>query len=277
MTDLPIVREIEARSVLNRSGISDYAVNCYLGCQHKCRYCYAVFMARFRPHAEAWGDFVDVKVNAAAILERQVKRMPLGRVFISSVCDPWQPVELKYGLTRACLEILLRHRYPVTLLTKSALAARDLDLIASSPDVELGVTLTTVDEPLRRLIEPGTSPAEARLALLERAKSKGIKIYAFLGPFLPGLSDTDENLSRIMQRIASIGVDYFYADILNPRPKVWSSLKPLLEASFPDRVAPTRLMLYNTKERMLYQRVIRDRIQGLARRWRFRGEIRFCF
>jgi DNA repair photolyase len=277
MGDAVTVREIEARTLLNESGISDYAVNCYLGCQHGCRYCYAVFMTRFHPHAEPWGDFVDVKVNAAATLERQVRKAPRGRVFISSVCDPWQPAESRYGLTRACLEILLRHGFPVTLLTKSVLAARDLDLVASSSDVELGVTLTTLDEPLRRLIEPGASSAEGRLGLLEKARSKGGKVYAFLGPFLPGLSDTDESLFGIMRRIADIGVTHCYVDILNPRPKVWLSLKPLLEENFPDRVAPTRLMLYNQEERMLYQRVTRDRIQRLARRSGLTAEIRFCF
>jgi DNA repair photolyase len=277
MSDLPIVREIEAKSLLNKSGISDYAVNCYLGCQHRCRYCYAAFMTRFRPHPEPWGDFVDVKINAAAILQRQVKRMPLGRVFISSVCDPWQPLESRYGLTRACLEILLRFGYPVTLLTKSASAKRDLDLMTSSRELELGVTVTTLHEPLRRLIEPGASPTDDRLALLERGKSKGIRIYAFLGPFLPGLSDTDESLSALMERIAGIGVDYCYADILNPRPKVWASLRPLLEEKFSDRVAPTRRILYNNNERIVYRRIMRDRIQRLAKECGLQSEVRFCF
>lgn len=277
MADLPIVREIEAKSLLNRSGISDYAVNCYLGCQHGCRYCYATFMTRFRPHAEPWGDFVDVKINAAAILERQVQRAPLGRVFISSVCDAWQPLELRYNLTRACLEVLLRHGYPVTLLTKSSLAKRDLELMASSRELELGVTLTTLSEPLRRLIEPGASPAEERLALLEQARSKGIKAYTFLGPFLPGLSDSEENLSRLLQESARIGIEYCYVDILNPRPKVWSSLRPLLEENFPDRVAPTRRILYNEEERILYRRIMKDRIQRLAGRWGLREKVLFCF
>ncbi|HEX9920636.1 MAG TPA: radical SAM protein [Candidatus Methylomirabilis sp.] len=271
------VREIQARSILNKSGISDFTVNCYLGCQHGCRYCYARFMTRFNPHREAWGDFVDVKVNAPAILERQVKRAPKGRVFISSVCDPYQPLELRYGLTRACLQILLAHGYPITFLTKSALASRDLDLMASSPDLELGVTVTTADEGLSRLIEPGASPTEERLALLEQAKAKGIQIYAFLGPFLPGLSDTDENLSHLIERIARIGVAYCYADILNPRPQVWSSLKGLLENNFPEQVASTGRILYNRRARDLYQEAIREQILRSAQRAGLRGEIHFCF
>jgi DNA repair photolyase len=277
MDNLPRIREIEGKSILNRSGILDFAVNCYLGCQHGCRYCYARFMTRFSPHQEPWGDFVDVKVNAPSILERQVRRAPKGRVFISSVCDAYQPVESRYGLTRACLEILLKHRYPITILTKSALAARDLDLMGSGSDLELGITVTTSDESLRRLIEPQASATQDRFSLLGQARSRGIRVYAFLGPFVPGLSDTEENLSALIRQIAGIGVDDCYVDILNPRPKVWSSLRPLLEKNFSEHVAITGRILYNAKERHLYQKAIRERVLMIAKRWELCGEIRFCF
>ncbi|MDH7501080.1 MAG: hypothetical protein QHH30_11940, partial [candidate division NC10 bacterium] len=183
----------------------------------------------------------------------------------------------RYGLTRACLEILLRYGYPITLLTKSALAARDLDLMKGKPDLELGVTVTTGDESLRRLVEPGASPTRDRLALLGQARSMGIRTYAFLGPFLPHLSDTEENLSFLIHQIAEIGVDFCYADILNPRPKVWSSLRPLLECNFPGQVAMTGRILYNTKERYRYQEAIRARILRIAERASLQGEIHFCF
>jgi len=277
MGNPPKIREIEARSILNKSGISDFAVNCYLGCQHGCRYCYARFMTRFSPHQEPWGEFVDVKVNAPSVLDRQVRRAPKGRVFISSVCDPYQPLEARYGLSRACLEILLRYGYPITILTKSALAARDLDLMNGRQEIDLGVTVTTGDEALRCLVEPGASPTRDRLALLGQAKSKGIRTYAFLGPFLPGLSDTEENLSFLIRQIAEIGVDYCYADILNPRPKVWSSLRPVLEDNFPGQVAVTGRILYNVSERHGYQEAIRDRILRIAKKFSLQGEIQFCF
>jgi DNA repair photolyase len=277
MADSLKIREIQAKSILNKSGISDYAVNCYLGCQHGCRYCYARFMMRFCPHPEPWGGFVDVKVNAPLLLERQVRRGAKGQVFISSVCDPYQPLEARYGLTRSCLEILLRYGYPVTILTKSALARRDLDLMDSSRDLELGVTVTTGDEALRRLIEPGASPTLDRLALLDQAKSKGLRVYAFLGPFLPGLSDTEENLSFLFRQVARIGVDYCYADILNPRPKVWSSLRTVLESHFPERLASTGRILYNAEERHRYQETMRNRILCIARKCGLADEIHFCF
>ena len=145
------ITEVECKSVLNKSGLADSAVNCYGGCEHGCRYCYARFVNRFSHPGEPWGSFVDVKVNAPSVLAREVKRRKLGSVFMSSVCDGWQPIEANYHLTRQCLEILLSHGFPVTILTKNALAQRDLDLLKSKDSVELGATITTLDEDLSRL------------------------------------------------------------------------------------------------------------------------------
>ena len=110
------IAEVECKSLLNKSGLADYAVNCYSGCEHGCRYCYARFVTRFSHPGEQWGSFVDIKVNAPAVLAREVKRKRVGKVFVSSVCDGWQPNEANYGLTRQCLEILLSYGYPVTIL-----------------------------------------------------------------------------------------------------------------------------------------------------------------
>jgi DNA repair photolyase len=114
-----IVKEIKAKSILSKSRVYDYALNAYVGCQHRCLYCYAKFMKRFTGHREAWGAFVDVKVNAPELLAREVKKKRKGRVWISGVCDAYQPLEKKYLLTRRCLEILVEQGWPVTIQTKS--------------------------------------------------------------------------------------------------------------------------------------------------------------
>ena len=93
-----VVRETVCRTILNRTSLGDYSLNCYTGCEHACVYCYARFMQRFHPHPEVWGEFVDVKVNAVEVLKRQLRRAKLGEVFVSSVCDGWQPVEREWGL-----------------------------------------------------------------------------------------------------------------------------------------------------------------------------------
>ncbi len=107
----PIVRETVCKTILNRSGLSDYSLNCYTGCAHACVYCYARFMQRFHPHDEPWGAFVDVKVNAVEVLKRQLRRAEPGSVFVSSACDGWQPVEAQWRLTRRCCELLLERGF----------------------------------------------------------------------------------------------------------------------------------------------------------------------
>lgn len=106
-----IMRKVSCKNLLNRTSISDYSLNCYRGCAHGCIYCYARFMQRFHPHPEPWGKFVDIKVNAVEVLERQLHRAEAGEVFVSSACDGWQPVEAEWELTRRCcglhFEVLL--------------------------------------------------------------------------------------------------------------------------------------------------------------------------
>src|SRR3989304_2124443 len=140
-----IIREIQAKSILTKSGIPgvDYCINPYVGCSHGCRYCYATFMKRYTGHTEPWGGFVDVKITAPEILQRQLKRARNGRGMISSVTDAYQHIESKYKPTRQCLEILLQNQSPVDILTKSPLVLRDMDIIKKFKDIEVGITITT--------------------------------------------------------------------------------------------------------------------------------------
>lgn len=114
-----VVKEALCRSMLSRCGIPmiDYAVNPYRGCFHKCLYCYAHFIKRFTGHKEDWGEFVDVKINASQVLARELSKAPKGLVSLSTVTDPYQPLEKKYEMTRKCLEKLLSHRFSLDILT----------------------------------------------------------------------------------------------------------------------------------------------------------------
>ncbi len=181
------IREIKAKSILTRSGISgiDYCINPYVGCFHGCKYCYATFMKRFTGHTEPWGSFVDVKVNAPEVLQRQLKRKEKGRVMVSSVTDAYQPIESKYKLTRQCLEILLEHQFPIDILTKSPLVLRDMDLFKEFNDIEVGITITTDNEKIRKVFEPKTPSITARVNTLKKLHGNGINTYAFIGPVLP--------------------------------------------------------------------------------------------
>jgi DNA repair photolyase len=256
-------RRVECKSLLNKSGLSDYAVNCYTGCSHACVYCYARFVTRFTHPHEDWGAFVDVKENAPEVLAREVKRKQNGHVMLSSVCDAWQPVEKTALLTRRCLELLTQYRFPVSALTKNALAARDLDLLKQGGG-ELGVTVTTLDASLARLIEPGASPPEKRLEVLQEAKSKGIKTYAFLGPLMPFLSDTENNISGLFKAVEDVGVDYFYVDKLNLRYGVWPALLKLLKEHYPALLPDYRKIFFEQEAKEAYKERLSQMIHAVA-------------
>ena len=204
-----IIREIHAKSILNKSKIFDYCLNPYTGCQTSCRYCYArLFMPRYSGHKEPWGEFVDVKVNSVDLLRQQLERAKKGTVWISSVCDPYQSLEAKYRLTRGCLEELLKKQFPVNIQTKSKLVLRDLDLFRQFAEIDVGFTIATNDERVAKLFEPQASSVRERIKALETIHDAGIRTFAFIGPLLPG------NPERLVSNLSE-KVDYVYIDRMN--------------------------------------------------------------
>jgi len=207
-----IIREKFARSILSESKVHDYTVNPYVGCGHGCTYCYARFIKRFTGHKEAWGDFVDVKVNAPTLLEREIKGKRAGRVWISGICDPYQPIEGRYGLTRRCLEILSRRGWPVTIQTKSPLILRDLDILRGFRGAEVILTVTTANDGVRRIFEPRAPSIGDRIRALERLSSEGIGVHAMIAPILPGAEALPELLCGKVRSVLVDKMNYHYAD-----------------------------------------------------------------
>ncbi len=203
-----IIREVKVKSILTRTGIPgiDYCINPYVGCSHGCRYCYATFMKRFTAHTEAWGSFVDVRINAPEVLIKQIKGGDKsGNIIISSVTDPYQPVEGKYKLTRQCLEVLLPYQFSISILTKSPLVLRDIDIFKKFSEIEVGVTVTTDDEKIRKIFEPKTPPIGARINAIKTLHDNGIKTYAFIGPVLP--MNPDAIIEKLRPHVDSVIID----------------------------------------------------------------------
>lgn len=265
---LPAVTEVQCKTILTESGICDYALNCYTGCAHACSYCYARFMGRFHRPGQAWGSFVDAKVNAPEALARQLKGRSLfspGSVFISSVCDGYQPAEEKLRLTRRCLAMLVEAGFEVHVQTKSDLVQRDFDLLAGRDNVSLCQTITTMDEHLAAEIEPHASPPARRVEALRQARRAGIRIKAFVGPVLPGVSDTAESLQAVFAELAPLEPTEVYVDRLNRRWGVWPALRQTLSRVAPRALAPTRAMLFNDAHSRSYNRGLQQRVRLAAR------------
>ncbi len=215
-----IVKKVYAKSILSRSKVSDYTINPYIGCEHGCNYCYARFMKRWTGHKEEWGQFVDVKINALDCLQGEIRKKRVGNVWISGVCDPYQPLEKKYELTRSILEVLLKHGWPVTIQTKSPLVLRDAELLREFADVEVGLTITTANENIRKIFEPNAPSIRERIETVEKFHSFGIKTFVMIAPVLPKAEALVGQLSGKADYVLIDRMNYHYADWVYSRHKL---------------------------------------------------------
>jgi DNA repair photolyase len=241
------------RSALNPSRIPgvDYCLNPYTGCSHGCLYCYAACRKSSLAEPRRWGTFVEVKANFPARLSRELGRARPGSVLLATVTDAYQPVEQKYGLTRACLELLADSNLGVSILTKSDLVVRDLEVLRRLKRVSVGFSLTVADDSLARLLEPGAPPTSCRLRALEHLSRHGIRTWVFIAPVIPGLGDTPENLSRLVRQARAAGAKAIDYDPLNPYPTAVANLEALFRRYFPRRLDALKAAV---KERTAYRR-----------------------
>jgi len=273
------VREVLCKTLLKKPSLSDFTLNCYVGCSHRCLYCYARYMKKFRDRPEDWGYFLDVKINAPEALAKQLAKIkPPKDVFMSSVGDAWQPMEAKYKLSRACLKLLLEAGFGVTVLTKSALIQRDFDLLEAYKTPRLGLTITTLDLGLQKALEPYASEPKQRLETLKKAREKGIKTWVFLGPMIPELTDTPANLEAIFRALKELDLEEIYVDRLNPR---WGVLEAIRKGLIGGRYyGNMRLLLSkvnNPAQYAEYSRQLRQNTLELAKQVGMSNKLTVCF
>ena len=249
--------ETVCKTALSKSSLPglDYSLNPYTGCGHGCIYCYAPATLRYSG-AEPWGTFVTAKTNIPALLEKELRRSTKGVVGISTVTDPYQPVEGKLRLTRSCLEVLLAKQFPVCIQTKSALVLRDVDVIGEFREREVGLTITTLDYEASAILEPGASPPGERLDALKRLSDAGITTWAFVGPIVPGLVD-EERLTAILGRVRDAGASKVLVDRLRLKPGLWQRMEPAL-AGRPYVLDACRIALF--KDQRVFDNLLKKAI-----------------
>ncbi len=197
----PKIKHTRVTHALSRSRLPDldYALNPYVGCLHGCIYCYARLYTSIPDAAESWGSIVYVKDNLIESLRRDMSRFPPGVVGVGTVTDPYQPVEALYKLTRSSIEILLRHGFHVSIQTKNTLVLRDLDILTQYRErVDVGFTITTLDNAKAGLIEPWASPPRRRSDALTRISAAGVETWIFYGPVIPGINDDHDTAESIV-------------------------------------------------------------------------------
>ena len=224
------IKEINVKTALSVSKLPglDYALNPYRGCSHACIYCYAPSVIHW--DKGKWGEVVEVKINLPRILSKELKVKKKGVVGLGTVTDPYQPAEKKYEITRRCLELLQLHDFPVCIQTKSSLILQDLDLLKQFSHIEVGITLTALDENITKKLEPGAPCAEERLRALDELSKNGIKTWVFLGPIMPYIVDLDE----LVDTIATLKPAYVMVDRLRLKDGVMDKIREFVLGFNPD-------------------------------------------
>lgn len=219
-------KETQAKEILSKCGIPgiDYVINPYIGCRFGCAYCYASFMGRFIGGKTIgdWGEYVYAKVNAPDLLRKEVikKLRNKGKgmeVFMSSVTDPYQAVEAKYKLTRKCLEVLADYEFEgiMSILTKSVLVTRDINVLKRFKHITVGLTVTSTDDGISRYFEKYAPPVSDRFRALKELNEAGIRTYAFLGPLLPHFVAQSDELEKVFKKLEEVGTKDLFIEHIN--------------------------------------------------------------
>lgn len=217
-----------------------YSMNPYQGCEHGCAYCFA------RPTHEYWGysagvDFerkIMVKKNAPQLLEQFFKKRGYKpeSILMSGNTDCYQPIERKLQITRKLLQVFLDYRHPVDILTKNALVTRDIDILAQLAEknlVTVSLSIPTVNEELRRKLEPRTSSVSNKLAAIETLSRAGIPVHVMVAPIIPGLNSME--ILNTLKVIAEKGAKSFGYTLVRLNDTVEPVFIDWLNEHYPDR------------------------------------------
>ncbi|MBN1803361.1 MAG: radical SAM protein [Candidatus Lokiarchaeota archaeon] len=223
----------EAKSIITKSNIPsiDFVINPYVGCQHGCIYCYAEFMIRFTGHkGEKWGEFLDIKqCDLSKINPHKYDRTS---ILFSSVTDPYLPLEKKYGNTRKILKSLIGTSAEVEILTKSKLVTRDIDLFKQFDNISIGISISTLDEPFSRIVEPKASKPLDRLDAIKEIHDRGLKTYLFISPFFPGITDYRAIIENTLDH-----TDHYMFENLNFRPHNIPRINAMIKKYYPQLIS----------------------------------------
>lgn len=217
-----------------------YSMNPYQGCEHGCIYCFA------RNSHQYWGygageDFerkIIIKENAAEVLVRQLEhpKWKVAPILLAGNTDCYQPIEQQKKLTRQLLEVLLKYRHPVSIITKNSLILRDLDLLTELNKLDLvqvNISLTTLDEQLRQKMEPRTATAEKRLEVIQRLAKADIPVNVMLAPIIPGLNDHE--IPEMMKRAAWKGAASAAYTLVRLNGAIGAIFEDWIQKTYPDR------------------------------------------
>lgn len=283
-----MVREILAKSILNKHRkrddwfLDDYSVNPYSGCSFNCIYCYI-------RGSKYGGDIehgVSAKINAPSLLENELSKRAekkgYGIISIGSATEPWMHIEEKYNLTRKCLHIIAKHRFPVHCLTKSPLILRDLDILKTidenailPKDLEhklrngtlITFSFSTLDEDVRKIFEPNAPRIKERLNAISKIGEHDLKIGIAFIPLLPFISDSEDQIEEMVKTAKDLDVDYIFFGDLTLHGAGRELYFKILELHFPELVEKYRSLYRNSNTDMKYKKSVYRMCTEVSKRY----------
>ncbi len=262
----------QAKSALNKSKLSNggYTLNPYSGCPHGCQYCYNQRFFNIIHPEKPWGTVLEIKTNLPEILNKEVKTKPRASVFLSTITDPYNPQEKQHKITRQCLEILLTNNWPVSVLTKSDLILRDLDLFKNYlKNLEVGFTVTVLDNKIAKILEPGAPVPSRRIAALQKLHQNKIFTYVFVAPILPQITDLEKIIASTYKF-----ADEIWFDSLNTKLIKWPQFLAIIKNNFSNQWPFYQKFL--TSDQKKYEAELKQQIKNLAEKYKIKIKIMFC-
>ncbi len=203
----------------------DWVINQYVGCQHACSYCYAKFISRWRPKDYGvWGSWVEAKMNAPELVQ---KKNVEGWVYMSSISDPYQPIEKELKLTRKILKNLNK-KTKLSIQTKSDLILRDMDLFQEFEKIQIGLTINDFTGKAKKFFEPFSSSNGKRIEVLKSLKKNNMETFSFVSPIIPNLTD----IKNVIERTRDF-TDFYWFEFLNAR-GAGKEFMDILKDEFPE-------------------------------------------
>lgn len=277
----PEYLEITCKSAVNRVQGMPYlkwSLNPYGGCVHRCRFCFAV---QYRVVADQgtqqdFGTRLFIKTNFLDVLGRELQRPGLQgeHITLGTATDPYQPVEGRYRLTRGALALLRDHANPVSLLTKSPMIVRDVDLLADLARVasaEVFFSITTVDLDLWRTVEPGTANPFHRLRAMRTLREAGVPAGVLMAPVLPGLTDSAAGIEAVAAAAREHNAAYFSANVLRLAPHVKEFYLGFIGDEYPELMARYERAYPGPYAPPEYQAKLNERVERIRGQYGFGG------
>jgi DNA repair photolyase len=268
----PRYLEQPCKSALNRvKGMPfDWSLNPYMGCVHRCTFCYVRSFERRADRAadEGYGAAIRVKTNVVSVLERELSRPSWQQelVAVGAATDPYQPAEGYYRLTRGCLAALAAAQTPLSLVTRGPLIVRDVDVLQEASRraaVDVNFSIPTLDVAVWRRTEPGTAPPRQRLRALRALVDAGIKAGVGMAPILPGISDRPEQLAEVVRAAREAGATHLWCNVLHLGPGTREHFLAHLARDWPEQLACYERLYARTYLDRRDAEPIRERVAAL--------------